>query len=169
MGLMWSVLEAELGIINANLPIIRPFIKSILPGLFTASGSRSRATGSDPKRFERLDEGTYPLNPRQQTPLHSSFDPSKPRYNVAITHGSRDEEDVIHGADSVHYRHGSGGKQDSHVTINGLSDPEDGGKLSNEADSDKSIELPGTMMGGGQAITVKKEWKVSQSRTHYQP
>ncbi|KAF2087760.1 hypothetical protein K490DRAFT_65599 [Saccharata proteae CBS 121410] len=60
-GLMWTVLEPELGIINANLPVIRPLLVSLFPRIFGSTRERRSTRNTDPKKFERLDEGAYPL------------------------------------------------------------------------------------------------------------
>lgn len=55
---MWTVIEPELTIINANLPVIQPFFAAILPKIF---GTTRKQTGNTDPKFDRLDEGTYPL------------------------------------------------------------------------------------------------------------
>lgn len=58
MGLLWTVLEPELAIINANLPMLKRLFAKILPKLFTTSRTRSNKSGSGLNKFEKLkDDG----------------------------------------------------------------------------------------------------------------
>jgi len=74
LGLLWSTLEPCLGIINANLPMCRPYLATLFPNLFGTT--RNRATSNtDPNKayerskgsrgldssFQRIEEGSYPL------------------------------------------------------------------------------------------------------------
>ncbi|KAL4806820.1 hypothetical protein BDV18DRAFT_159989 [Aspergillus unguis] len=58
MGVCWTVLEPELAIICANMPLMRPILSRIFPGVFS---TRQKTYGaSDPQAFERLgDAGGY--------------------------------------------------------------------------------------------------------------
>jgi len=74
LGLLWSTLEPCLGIINANLPMCRPYLATLFPNIFGTT--RNRATSNtDPNKayerskgsrgldssFQRIEEGSYPL------------------------------------------------------------------------------------------------------------
>lgn len=62
MGLLWTVLEPELAIINANLPLMRRLFAQIAPRLFSFTRSRAgKRTGtSHPSKFERInDDGVF--------------------------------------------------------------------------------------------------------------
>ncbi|KAI0011189.1 hypothetical protein F4779DRAFT_574609 [Xylariaceae sp. FL0662B] len=54
MGLLWTVLEPELGILVANFPFMRPYLAKLLPKAWsmTLSSRRSRKDGRE--NFERL-------------------------------------------------------------------------------------------------------------------
>lgn len=73
MGLLWTVLEPELAIINANLPLLRRLLVKCAPQLFSFTRSRgaaaagggsagNRRTGSSrPTKFEKIhnDDGIF--------------------------------------------------------------------------------------------------------------
>jgi len=66
MGLMWSTLEPELGIIAASLPIIRPAFTYIFPKWFGTSKDNSDSRSGPkslerPQHFERIEDDNYPL------------------------------------------------------------------------------------------------------------
>lgn len=61
MGLMWTVLEPELVIINANLPFIRAVLSRCMPKGLTIF-SRTPRTPSKPSKFERLEDGNWTDN-----------------------------------------------------------------------------------------------------------
>ncbi|KAJ9215666.1 hypothetical protein DTO166G4_2772 [Paecilomyces variotii] len=62
MGVMWTVLEPELAIICANMPVMKPILSRVFPNLFPSSKRRTHRI-SGPQVFERLDEhGVYPLD-----------------------------------------------------------------------------------------------------------
>jgi hypothetical protein len=57
MGLLWTVLEPELAIINANLPLMRRCFAKIIPKMLSVSRTRSKvARGKDNNDFEKLSE-----------------------------------------------------------------------------------------------------------------
>ncbi|PSR79794.1 hypothetical protein BD289DRAFT_485381 [Coniella lustricola] len=62
MGLLWTVLEPELAIINANLPLMKRLFTRMLPRLFSSSRSRGtggnglNASGSHLNQFEKLGD-----------------------------------------------------------------------------------------------------------------
>lgn len=55
-GLMWSVLEPELAIINANLPLMRRFFSKIKTKMPSFSWSKSTAQGSNKEEFDKIGE-----------------------------------------------------------------------------------------------------------------
>lgn len=56
MGLLWTVLEPELAIINANLPLMRRFFAKIIPKMLSVSRSKSTVQCSRKNDFEKLSE-----------------------------------------------------------------------------------------------------------------
>lgn len=64
MGVMWTVIEPELAIICANMPLLKTVVSRMAPGLF--SSSRTKHGVSDPQTFERLQDqqssNIYPMN-----------------------------------------------------------------------------------------------------------
>ncbi|KAJ5175433.1 uncharacterized protein N7482_001310 [Penicillium canariense] len=64
MGVMWTVIEPELAIICANMPLLKAILSRMLPGLFSSAGTKYGV--SDPQNFERLQDpqssGVYPMN-----------------------------------------------------------------------------------------------------------
>lgn len=56
MGLLWTVLEPELAIINANLPLMRRFFAKIIPKMLSFSRSKSTVQRSKKNDFEKLNE-----------------------------------------------------------------------------------------------------------------
>ncbi|KAI9933721.1 hypothetical protein ASPWEDRAFT_167993 [Aspergillus wentii DTO 134E9] len=66
LGVMWTVLEPELAIICANMPLMKVILSRAMPTIFS---SQRKYAISDPQAFERLDEhsgGAYPLNRMNQ-------------------------------------------------------------------------------------------------------
>jgi hypothetical protein len=61
-ALMWTTIEPCLGIINACLPMMRPFLIAVFPTGFFASAHKSE-DGIDPKEFERIEGGAVLLTP----------------------------------------------------------------------------------------------------------
>ncbi|KAJ9283599.1 hypothetical protein DTO027B5_9056 [Paecilomyces variotii] len=62
MGVMWTVLEPELAIICANMPVMKPILSRVFPNLFPSSNRRTYGVPG-PQAFERLDEhSVYPLS-----------------------------------------------------------------------------------------------------------
>ncbi|KAL1867792.1 hypothetical protein Plec18167_008538 [Paecilomyces lecythidis] len=71
MGVMWTVLEPELAIICANMPVMKPILSRVFPKLFPSSNRRTYGV-SDPQAFERLEEhAIYPLNGIGRGPLRT--------------------------------------------------------------------------------------------------
>ncbi|KAJ5613820.1 hypothetical protein N7528_007474 [Penicillium herquei] len=64
MAVMWTVIEPELAIICANMPLMKTIIARIAPNLF--STGKARYGVSDPQTFERLQDSQknniYPMN-----------------------------------------------------------------------------------------------------------
>ncbi|KAL4901979.1 hypothetical protein BDW74DRAFT_186999 [Aspergillus multicolor] len=60
MGVLWTVLEPELAIICANMPILKPILSRMFPRFFSSTRQKSYGV-SDPQAFERLDEREYSL------------------------------------------------------------------------------------------------------------
>jgi hypothetical protein len=58
-ALMWTTIKPCLGIINACLPMMRPFLVAIPPSGFFVSAHKS--DGIDPKSFERIEGGSIHL------------------------------------------------------------------------------------------------------------
>lgn len=56
MGLLWTVLEPELAIINANLPLMRRFFAKIIPKMMSFSRSKSTMERSKKNDFEKLSD-----------------------------------------------------------------------------------------------------------------
>ncbi|KAK7701732.1 hypothetical protein SLS64_010180 [Diaporthe eres] len=56
MGLLWTVLEPELAIINANLPLMRRFFAKIIPKMLSFSRSKSTVERSKKNDFEKLSD-----------------------------------------------------------------------------------------------------------------
>ncbi|KAG6354943.1 hypothetical protein INS49_004024 [Diaporthe citri] len=56
MGLLWTVLEPELAIINANLPLMRRFFAKIIPKMMSFSRSKSTVERSKKNDFEKLSD-----------------------------------------------------------------------------------------------------------------
>lgn len=56
MGLLWTVLEPELAIINANLPLMRRFFAKIIPKMMSFSRSKSTVERSKKNDFEKLND-----------------------------------------------------------------------------------------------------------------
>ncbi|KAL1857598.1 hypothetical protein Daus18300_010238 [Diaporthe australafricana] len=56
MGLLWTVLEPELAIINANLPLMRRFFAKIIPKMMSFSRSKSTAERSKKNEFSKLSD-----------------------------------------------------------------------------------------------------------------
>lgn len=56
MGLLWTVLEPELAIINANLPLMRRFFAKIIPKMLSFSRSKSTVERSNKNDFEKLND-----------------------------------------------------------------------------------------------------------------
>ncbi|KAJ0117535.1 integral membrane protein [Diaporthe amygdali] len=56
MGLLWTVLEPELAIINANLPLMRRFFAKIIPKMLSFSRSKSTVQRSKKNDFEKLSD-----------------------------------------------------------------------------------------------------------------
>lgn len=61
MGLLWTVLEPELAIINANLPLMRRFFAKIVPKMLSFSRSKSTVERSNKNNFEKLNDNGIPL------------------------------------------------------------------------------------------------------------
>lgn len=66
MGVMWTVIEPEIAIVCANMPLLKTILATMAPGLFSTGRGRSRYGVSDPQTFERLQESNniYPMNQR---------------------------------------------------------------------------------------------------------
>ncbi|KAL3470420.1 hypothetical protein BJX99DRAFT_49563 [Aspergillus californicus] len=61
MGVLWTVLEPELAVICANMPILKPVLSRMFPRLFPSTRQKTYAI-SDPQAFERLGgSGAYSL------------------------------------------------------------------------------------------------------------
>lgn len=64
MGVMWTIIEPELAIICANMPLLKTVLTRMAPALF--SSSRTQYGVSDPQTFERLQDqqssNIYPMN-----------------------------------------------------------------------------------------------------------
>lgn len=56
MGLLWTVLEPELAIINANLPLMRRFFAKIIPKMRSFSRSKSTVERSKKNDFSKLSD-----------------------------------------------------------------------------------------------------------------
>lgn len=65
MGVMWTVIEPELAIICANMPLLKTVLSRMAPGLFS-TGRATKYGVSDPQTFERLQDqqssNIYPMN-----------------------------------------------------------------------------------------------------------
>lgn len=61
-ALMWTTIEPCLGIINACLPMMRPFLIQIFPKGFFVTNSKS-GPSTNPKTFERLADTSVQLTP----------------------------------------------------------------------------------------------------------
>ncbi|KAL4789422.1 hypothetical protein BDV19DRAFT_397043 [Aspergillus venezuelensis] len=72
MGVLWTVVEPELAILCANMPILKPVLSRMFPKLFS---THQRTYGvSDPQAFERLGEsGGYSLNRVNRDPTQSNI------------------------------------------------------------------------------------------------
>jgi hypothetical protein len=95
MGVLWTVLEPELAIICANMPLLKPILSRILPKLFPSSSPKPSYYVSDSQTFERLDErAIYPLGEfsrdRKTEITAGSSGPRKDPYS--LTRRSSDEE-----------------------------------------------------------------------------
>jgi len=64
MGVMWTVIEPELAIICANMPLPQAVLTRIMPSLL--GSSRQKYGASDTQTFERIQEqpsaNIYPMN-----------------------------------------------------------------------------------------------------------
>ncbi|KAJ5116245.1 hypothetical protein N7456_000593 [Penicillium angulare] len=73
MGVMWTVIEPELAIICANMPLLKPAVARCAPNLF--STGKSRYGVSDPQTFERLQDSQgrniYPMNRFDHEPVET--------------------------------------------------------------------------------------------------
>lgn len=56
-GVVWTCLEESIAIINANLPILRPFMRAIAPNFFKTGRSR----GTADKTEDGTADGKLPL------------------------------------------------------------------------------------------------------------
>ncbi|KAL3429186.1 hypothetical protein BDV09DRAFT_190342 [Aspergillus tetrazonus] len=68
MGVLWTVLEPQLAIVCANMPVLKPILSRMFPRLFGSTNQKSYGV-SDPQAFERLDERGYSLGKVSRNPL----------------------------------------------------------------------------------------------------
>lgn len=59
MGLLWTVLEPELAIINANLPLMRRLFVKFAPKLFSFTRTKRSMGQSNPSKFEKIEDGMF--------------------------------------------------------------------------------------------------------------
>lgn len=75
MGVMWTIIEPELAIICANMPLLKTILARMMPGLF--STPRKNYGVSDPQTFERLQEQQsgqiYPMNRFDHDAVHTNI------------------------------------------------------------------------------------------------
>ncbi|KAJ6096877.1 hypothetical protein N7486_007623 [Penicillium sp. IBT 16267x] len=75
MGVMWTVIEPELAIICANMPLLKTVLARVAPSLF--STGRKGYSGSGSQTFERLQDSQarniYPMNRFDHEPVHTQI------------------------------------------------------------------------------------------------
>ncbi|KAJ6031354.1 hypothetical protein N7540_002086 [Penicillium herquei] len=86
MGVMWTVIEPELAIICANMPLLKTIVARIAPSLF----STGKTYGvSDPQTFERLQDSQknniYPMNRFDHEAVHT---------HISTTNGGESQRDL---------------------------------------------------------------------------
>lgn len=92
MGVLWTVLEPQLAIVCANMPVLKPILSRMFPRLFGSTNQKSYGV-SDPQAFERLDERGYSLGKVSRNPLDTHVSGGgglKERYTTTLR--SIDEE-----------------------------------------------------------------------------
>ncbi|PLN79473.1 hypothetical protein BDW42DRAFT_172895 [Aspergillus taichungensis] len=72
MGVMWTVLEPELAIICANMPLMKTVLARAFPGLFsTAQITYSVSNGQDFQRIHDPGAAIYPMNRLDHEPVNT--------------------------------------------------------------------------------------------------
>lgn len=72
MGVMWTVLEPELAIICANMPLMKTIMARAFPGLFsTAQATYSVSHGQDFQRIHEPGAAIYPMNRLDHDPVNT--------------------------------------------------------------------------------------------------
>lgn len=72
MGVMWTVLEPELAIICANMPLMKTVLARAFPGIFsTAQAKYSVSHGQDFQRIHEPGAAIYPMNRLDHEPVHT--------------------------------------------------------------------------------------------------
>ncbi|KAJ5885374.1 hypothetical protein N7495_009884 [Penicillium taxi] len=90
MGVMWTIVEPELAIICANMPLLKTILSTFAPSLFS-SGRRNKYGkygASDQQTFSRLQDGlssmnggkntVYPMNRLDHEALHTHISTGSP-------------------------------------------------------------------------------------------
>jgi hypothetical protein len=86
MGVMWTVIEPQLAIICANMPILKTILTRMMPGLFSTAHKNYGV--SDPQTFERLQEQSgqiYPMNRFDHEAIHT---------NITTTNSNESHENI---------------------------------------------------------------------------
>ncbi|KAJ5738593.1 hypothetical protein N7493_001748 [Penicillium malachiteum] len=87
MAVMWTVIEPELAIICANMPLMKTIIARVAPNLF--STGKARYGVSDPQTFERLQDSQrnniYPMNRLDHEPI---------RTHISTTNGGESQRNL---------------------------------------------------------------------------
>ncbi|PYI11753.1 hypothetical protein BO78DRAFT_413562 [Aspergillus sclerotiicarbonarius CBS 121057] len=73
MGVMWTVLEPELAIICANMPLLKVLLSRMFPKVFSTAGKKYSV--SNPQAFEQLHEqgAIYPMNRLDHEPVKTKI------------------------------------------------------------------------------------------------
>ncbi|KAJ5787104.1 hypothetical protein N7457_002094 [Penicillium paradoxum] len=109
--LMWSMVEQQLAIVAANLPLLRRVFSAVVPGSWLASFSRGTATVSGDMGSKNRLEQNYCLtrmNVRANKSAGKLESTKSPRYNVqskwSDDDGQSDTELAVHGMppDGIH-------------------------------------------------------------------
>jgi hypothetical protein len=92
MGVMWTVIEPELAIICANLPLLKTVLSRMAPGLF--STGRTKYGVSDPQAFERLQDqqssNIYPMNQMDHEAVRTHISSTNTNESQRALYGKED-------------------------------------------------------------------------------
>ncbi|KAJ5946441.1 hypothetical protein N7454_003280 [Penicillium verhagenii] len=110
MGVMWTVIEPELAIICANMPLLKTILARVAPGLF--STGKTGYGVSDPQTFERLQDSQrnniYPMNRIDHEAVHT---------HISTTNGSESQRNLAGNKTNAYVTSHDTGESHSNLSV----------------------------------------------------